>query len=184
MNWHWHLGRKKKEESNLKRDWMGGGGGGGGGPVPRDFTHNFCCYGNRSVCLYLLRATASSGATKSGSFGRALLERGEQAVGMFTPKTGDGGGGEGDRERRRVCKYALTLCLFSPGCRLGHICVQHWAQPPPEFQLELPGRATVLIKQKGLGQGSENSAVTASSMWRNYEMCLLPEYLFYVLWKK
>lgn len=78
---------------------MGGGGGGGGGPVPRDFTHNFCCYGNRSVCLYLLRATASSGATKSGSFGRALLERGEQAVGMFTPKTGDGEGGGGVIER-------------------------------------------------------------------------------------
>lgn len=117
---------------------MGGGRGGGGGPVPRDFTHNFCCYGNRSVCLYLLRATASSWATKSGNFGRALLECGEQAMGRFTLKKRRWGTGVTERG---VCKYALAWCLFSPGCPLGHVCVQHPAQPPPEFQLELPGRA-------------------------------------------
>lgn len=49
------------------------GGGGGGGLVPRDFTHNFCCYGNHSVCLYLLRATASSGAAQSGNFDSSHL---------------------------------------------------------------------------------------------------------------
>lgn len=132
---------------------MGGGRGGGRGLVPRDFTHNFCCYGNRSVCLYLLRATASSGATKSGNFGRALLERGEQAVGMLTPKIGDVGG-----LRQREKKSLQIRISLVPGECQGHVCVQHPAQPPPEFKLELPDRATALIKHKGLGQGSENSA--------------------------
>lgn len=77
---------------------MGGGRGGGRGRVPRDFTHNFCCYGNRSVCLYLLRATASSRAIQSGNFGKALLECGEQAVGMFTPEKGDVWRGVVERE--------------------------------------------------------------------------------------
>lgn len=43
-------------------------GGRGEGLVRRDFTHNFCCYVNRSVCLYLLRATASFRAAHLGNF--------------------------------------------------------------------------------------------------------------------
>lgn len=34
-------------------------------------------------------------------------------------------------------------------------------------------------KQKGLGRGSENSAVAPSSIWRNYETCLISKRLFY-----
>lgn len=33
-------------------------------------------------------------------------------------------------------------------------------------------------KRKGLGRGSENSAVAPSSIWRNCEMCLIPQSLF------
>ena len=70
INWYCHL-RKIKKKRNLKRDLNGWGW--GWGPVPRDFTRNFCCYGNHSVCLYLLRATASSRAAQSGNFNSSYL---------------------------------------------------------------------------------------------------------------
>lgn len=83
-----------------------------------------------------------------------------------------------DRERRRVCKYALAWSLLLPGCHLGHVCVQHPAQPPPEFQLELLGRAMVQITEKCLGQESENSAITPSSIRRNTNHVLYPKVSF------
>lgn len=86
--------------------------------------------------------------------------------------------GECDRERRRVCKYALAWSLLLPGCRLGHVCVQHPAQLPPEFQLELLGRAMVQISKKCLGQESENSAITPSGIWRTTNHVLYPKVSF------
>lgn len=157
---------------------MGGGrGGGGGGAVPRDFTHNFCCYGNRSVCLHLLRAAASSGATKSGNFSRALLECGQQTVGMFTPKIGDVWWGC-DRERRRVCKYALMpgACSHQGGARGMFV---YSTQHSHHLSFSWSSQAEPQVwSSKGSGKWE------ASSRWRNYEMCLLPKHLFYVLWKQ
>lgn len=67
------------------------GGGGGGGTIPRAFTHNFCCYSNRSVCLYLFRATASSGVSQAGNFHSSALGTGDKQRGRFLPQKLCGG---------------------------------------------------------------------------------------------
>lgn len=75
------------------------------------------------------------------SFGSA----GNKQQGCFLKKKVVCGGC--DRERRRVCKYALAWSLLSPGCHL-RVCVWHPAWPPPELQLELLDRAMVQISKK------------------------------------
>lgn len=72
-----------------------------------------------------------------------LWEQGTSNGDVFSPKNCVGG----DRERRRVCKYALAWSLLLQGWKLGHVCVQHpaattWASAGAS------SRATLHISKK------------------------------------
>lgn len=91
-------------------------------------------------------------------------------------------GGRCDRERSLQIRISLVpvLSRVSPGARL---CTAP-STATTWVSAGAPRQSTVLKKQKGSGQRSENSAITAPRMWRNYEMCFLPKQLFCVLWNK
>lgn len=173
MYWYWHFGGKKKGEKSEKGpEW-----------VEEEEKDGFPGFSHiTSVAMAILWLSVLA---ESNSFIRSCTARqfrwfsfgsvGDRQQGCFLQKVVCGGC---DRERRRVCKYALAWSLLLPGCRLGHVCVQHPAQLPPEFQLELLGRAMVQISKKCLGQESENSAITPSGIWRTTNHVLYPKVSF------
>lgn len=180
MNWYCHLGKKRKSEKKREKsekgpEWVG--------EEEEDWFPGISHITSVAMAITLSVFTCSEQQLHLELHSQAISivliwERGGWKSGMLSPKKVMRWC---DRERRRVCKHALTWSLLLPGFHLGHACIWHPAQPPPELLLELLGWAMVDISKKGLGRGSENSAITASSIWRNYKTCLDSKHLFYAL---